>query len=535
MRSTYHRFARIPALLAGALAALAFSTGAAPTALAARAATVARAASTSTLLIAGAGDGHGVGMSQDGAYGYAKHGWSSQAILAHYYTGTTIGQAPAGAVVRVLIGASVHKVGLERYVRGVVSAEVPSEWPLAALEAQAIASRTYALTAHAGASRFDVYSDTRSQVYRGAAAETAQTNAAVAATAGQIVTYAGHPAITYFFASSGGMTEDVQNAWPGSEPQPWLRGVPDPYDAGSQSRWKLSMSFATAAARLRGLLRGAFRGIEVLRRGYSPRILTAAILGSAGATRVSGGELAERLGLQDTWAYFSVRSGHGPVKPEPEHGGAHAAADTRGRHTVGIGVRARIDGGLRVSGRGWQTPHASAGVLVARRASWVAYDAAERRPQPRQIFWRGPQVPPAPLLIADVPWLLYRAYFGVPRSIVGADGRPVNALLGTVNALLAILEERPPRAVVACFGAEQAAYRVELYQPYHAHREPMPVELAEQWTKAPALLASLGWTVCDAGELEADDAMFSHARNGDRGGRRGAAADRRPRPVPGRR
>jgi 5'-3' exonuclease len=118
----------------------------------------------------------------------------------------------------------------------------------------------------------------------------------------------------------------------------------------------------------------------------------------------------------------------------------------------------------------------------------------------------------APLLIADVPWLLYRAYFGVPKSIVGADGRPVNALLGTVNAVLAVLDERPSRAVVACFGAEQATYRVELYPPYHAHREPMPAELAEQWVKAPALLAALGWTVCDAGELEADDAMFSHAR-----------------------
>lgn len=119
---------------------------------------------------------------------------------------------------------------------------------------------------------------------------------------------------------------------------------------------------------------------------------------------------------------------------------------------------------------------------------------------------------PAPLLIADVPWLLYRSYFGLPRSIVGGDGQPVNALLGTVNALLAVLDERPTRAVVACIGAEQAAYRVRLYPRYHAHREPMPAELRAQWTRAPALLESLGWTVCDAGELEADDAMFSHAR-----------------------
>jgi 5'-3' exonuclease len=121
-------------------------------------------------------------------------------------------------------------------------------------------------------------------------------------------------------------------------------------------------------------------------------------------------------------------------------------------------------------------------------------------------------MPSTPLLIADIPWLLYRAYFGVPKSILGSDGRPVNALLGTVNALLAVIETRPVRAIVACFGAEQAAYRVGLYPPYHAHREPMPPELAEQWAKAPDLLASLGWTVCDAGELEADDAMFSHAR-----------------------
>jgi len=119
---------------------------------------------------------------------------------------------------------------------------------------------------------------------------------------------------------------------------------------------------------------------------------------------------------------------------------------------------------------------------------------------------------PAPLLIADVPWLLYRAYFGLPRSIVGGDGQPVNALLGTVNALLAVLDERPARAVVACVGAEQAAYRVRLYPRYHAHREPMPPQLRAQWTRAPALLGSLGWTICDAGELEADDAMLSHAR-----------------------
>ncbi|HEX5307666.1 MAG TPA: 5'-3' exonuclease H3TH domain-containing protein [Solirubrobacteraceae bacterium] len=127
---------------------------------------------------------------------------------------------------------------------------------------------------------------------------------------------------------------------------------------------------------------------------------------------------------------------------------------------------------------------------------------------------------PAPLLIADVPWLLYRSYHGLPKSIKGADGKPVNALLGTVNALLAAIEAKSPRAVVACLGAEDAAYRKRLYPPYHAHRESMPDELAHQWRQAPRLLAGLGWIVADAGELEADDAIGAYARvESDAGGR----------------
>jgi DNA polymerase-1 len=123
---------------------------------------------------------------------------------------------------------------------------------------------------------------------------------------------------------------------------------------------------------------------------------------------------------------------------------------------------------------------------------------------------------PAPLLVADVPWLLYRSFFALPRSIKGADGKPVNALLGTVNAILAVLEAsalpQSPRAVVACLGAEQAAYRVELYPPYHAHRDPMPPELSHQWAQAGELLSSLGWVVASSEDLEADDVMFSYAR-----------------------
>ncbi|MHB1538315.1 MAG: SpoIID/LytB domain-containing protein [Solirubrobacteraceae bacterium] len=273
-----------------------------------------------TLLIEGAGDGHGVGMSQWGALGFAEHGWTAAQILAHYYTGTSIGSVSQETIVKVLVGNRVERVPIEAYVRGVVAAEMPASWPAAALQAQAIASRTFALTDAAGGTRFNVYSDTRSQVYLGKAAETPQSNAAVKATAGEIVTYAGAPAITFFFASSGGQTESVQNVF--GTPEPWLVAVPDPYDGGPLHHWTASVSFATAARQLHGYVKGGFEGIEVHERGISPRVLSAYVLGSAGKTEVSGADLEERLGLYSTWAYFSVRSPTGKVTREPDLSGS---------------------------------------------------------------------------------------------------------------------------------------------------------------------------------------------------------------------
>src|SRR3712207_598543 len=119
---------------------------------------------------------------------------------------------------------------------------------------------------------------------------------------------------------------------------------------------------------------------------------------------------------------------------------------------------------------------------------------------------------PQPLLLADTPHLLYRAFFALPDSITDGDGRPVNALLGSVNQLLWCVEKYEPRAVVCCFGQESATYRTQLYPPYHAHRPPMPDGLADQWERAPAFYEALGWTVISHPELEADDMMYAYAR-----------------------
>jgi stage II sporulation protein D len=369
--------------------------------------------------ISGGGDGHGIGLSQYGAYGYALHGESYRFILAHYYRGTVLGSTDPGQTVRVLLatgvasvsgatrasgdpasgGASpgvvgsrgatrtltpggtysiraradgtlvllnasgkrvglfsspltvsgpgpldlaghgsyrgalefrvvggavqtVDAVGLDDYVRGVVSAEMPSSWAPAALAAQAVAARTYAITSNVGGAGFQLYPDTRSQMYGGVAAETAATDAAVLATRGQIVTYNGAPATTFFFSSSGGHTENIENVWIGSSPQPWLRGVRDPYDgagADPYHRWSDPMTMAAAARKLGSLVKGRFRGIRVIARGVSPRVITAEVVGTGGQTSVTGPQLQSAFGLMSTYMRFRTISSRAGLPPPTVH------------------------------------------------------------------------------------------------------------------------------------------------------------------------------------------------------------------------
>jgi DNA polymerase-1 len=118
---------------------------------------------------------------------------------------------------------------------------------------------------------------------------------------------------------------------------------------------------------------------------------------------------------------------------------------------------------------------------------------------------------PGPLLIVDAPSLLYRAFYGLPKSITGADGQPVNALLGFANQVLWAVERHAPRAVVLCTGAEAASYRAASLPSYHADRPPVPDELAPQWADAPAFFGAFGWAWEDANDLEADDLLGAYA------------------------
>jgi len=123
-----------------------------------------------------------------------------------------------------------------------------------------------------------------------------------------------------------------------------------------------------------------------------------------------------------------------------------------------------------------------------------------------------------PLLIVDAPSLLYRAFYALPKSITDADGKAVNALLGTTNLLLREIEEHRPRTVVLCFGPDAAEYRAELYEPYHADRPPVPDELAPQFADAADFFGAFGWTSVISDDLEADDVMGSLAQAEEQAG-----------------
>ena len=413
-------------------------------------------ASLPVLVIEGAGDGHGVGMSQVGAEGLALHGYSASQILSHYYMGTSLGRIAGGRLVTVLLqsglrsvvfsGASragtrrldpaliyiakgsthgritlesahgrplarlaaplhlsgpaplsldgaalsgvingryrgslqvtesarrltvVNRVGLESYLKGVVPAESPASWPAAELQAQAIAARSYAVTS-TPQHGFDLYGDTRSQQYGGYNAETTATNAAVSATLGRVVTYAGKPITTFYFASSGGETESVQDAFAGAAPEPYLTAVLDPFDT---SRFgPVSMPLRTAQRKLRGIVRGRLESIIVTKRGMSPRVLTADVVGSRGSATVSGDTLAAALGLQSTWDCFSVTTDTARLAAD------WARACARPTHVRGVAPPGDTSGGGAVAPSGATGATAATGQTGATAATGPGGGAIE--------------------------------------------------------------------------------------------------------------------------------------------------------------
>ena len=366
--------------------------------------------------MSGHGWGHGVGMAQWGANGYAQHGWDYRRILAHYYQGTTIGAQPAPPV-RVLLadgrshvtlssdsrwkvvdahGTSavlpagslqlapdlvvsgkplsspltfspgamplrlgkapyrgklvlfsngkrltvVNSLPLESYVLGVVGREMPSNWPAAALEAQAVAARSYALAELENlvtARTYDLYSDTRSQVYGGIAAESAPVTAAVQATARQVVLYGGKVATTYFSSSSGGRTVSAAEAW--GKPVPYLQSVDDPYDTLSPYHdWGPVLIDARKAARALKVP-GDLVALNVT-PGPSGHAVQIDAVGTNGDVKVSGSAIRSALGLRSSWFTAGWLMLSPPAVPVAYGGPATLTGTVRGVGSVSLEQKA---------------------------------------------------------------------------------------------------------------------------------------------------------------------------------------------------
>ena len=212
---------------------------------------------------------------------------------------------PAGSGFRV-----INVLGLERYLEGVVPHELGDPGPdgYAALEAQAVAARTYAMSsirARRG-QPFDVYAGVQDQVYLGTKGGFELARRAVQKTRGQVLDYKGELVYAYYSANCGGHTSDVRRVWPNRQPAPYLSGIRD-RDAvsketccreGRRFRWRCSFSGRELGEIIRRTLPlelniaresiGALRDLRILERSASGRVSAIEIVTSTGVFRVGG-------------------------------------------------------------------------------------------------------------------------------------------------------------------------------------------------------------------------------------------------------
>jgi len=199
---------------------------------------------------------------------------------------------------------TVNKVSIEGYVRAVVPREAFPSWNPAALQAQAIAARSYGAyrKRHPRSNLYELFDTISDQVYGGKAAEVSTTDQATARTKGQVRTFHGAPALTQFSASNGGWTSDGGT--------PYLVAKKDRFDPWSGNPYRSWTTKVTAAA-----VENAFPGIGNLKRlsvtrdgngRWGGRVESMKLVGSNGTVTPSGDAFRGALGLRSTWFTVSV-------------------------------------------------------------------------------------------------------------------------------------------------------------------------------------------------------------------------------------
>jgi stage II sporulation protein D len=206
--------------------------------------------------------------------------------------------------------AVVNTVPLERYVRSVVPSELPDGWQQEAYRAQAVAARSYAVASIRPGATFDLYADPRSQTYDGIAAETPATDEAVGHTTGQALAYDDRVIVALYDSSSGGRTAAVEDAFPGTSPQPYLVSVRDPFDSISPyHRWQVTLTGEQIRARL------GLEADSISVRHDASGLASTVMLRAAGEQRtLTGRDFAEKLGLDSTRFSLGLVSLDRPVR-----------------------------------------------------------------------------------------------------------------------------------------------------------------------------------------------------------------------------
>ncbi|QEY33162.1 SpoIID/LytB domain-containing protein [Synechococcus sp. RSCCF101] len=223
---------------------------------------------------------------------------------------------PAGEALEV-----INHIPLETYLPSVVGAEMPAEWPLAALQAQAVAARTYALRHRGRRGRYDLKATVASQVYKGVESETESTRQAVHSTRDLVLTFRGRLIDAVFHSSSGGRTAYSGQVW--TSQLPYLISVPDHDEHSPVHRWRKPLDAATLRRAFSEI--GGVHSIRISGTSPSGRVRQALVLGPGGQLSVSGRELRRRLGLRSTLVTFE------PLQPAaPTAVPADVAADRAG-------------------------------------------------------------------------------------------------------------------------------------------------------------------------------------------------------------
>ncbi len=196
----------------------------------------------------------------------------------------------------------VNYIGVERYLVSVVGSEMPKSWPMAALKAQAVAARTYALQQVGRNGFYDINSTEANQVYLGIESETESTRKAVASTRSLVLTHKGKLINAVFHSSSGGATEASGLVW--KRQMPYLVSVPDHDQHSPFSDWQVKFDPKQLKAAFSGV--GGVKNIQVLRSTKTGRVLDVRVVGSRGELELTGQELRRRLGLKSTLVSFEM-------------------------------------------------------------------------------------------------------------------------------------------------------------------------------------------------------------------------------------